>query len=348
MGIADDEVVALFVGRLSFHAKAHPHAMYLGLQAAAKSTGKKLVLIQCGWFANAAIEKAFREGAASACPDVRCLFTDGREEGPRMDSWAAGDIFISLSDNIQETFGLSPIEAMAAGLPVVVTDWDGYKDTVRDGVDGFRIPTWMAPAGTGAQLALAHESGAENYDMYCGLACQHVAVDHSVLAERLKTLVDDPALRQRLGQAGQQRAREAFDWAVLYRHYEDLWRELTAVREAPAQSLRCEAAPCVAPARLDPFEAFGHYPTWQLQPGTRVSLREPGAAGFFREVTKQPLFSYATRLMPPPDAVDRVWAALGSGPLDAGVLAREVGFPESTALRALALLAKTGALDLSK
>ena len=28
---------------------------------------------------------------------------------------------------------------MAAGLPVVVSDWDGYRDTVRDGVDGFRI-----------------------------------------------------------------------------------------------------------------------------------------------------------------------------------------------------------------
>jgi len=28
---------------------------------------------------------------------------------------------------------------MAAGLPCVVTDWDGYKDTVRHGEDGFRV-----------------------------------------------------------------------------------------------------------------------------------------------------------------------------------------------------------------
>ena len=145
LGIAADEVVALFVGRLSFHAKAHPHAMYAGLQAAAQRTGRKLVLIQSGWFATEHIKAAFGDGAARACPDVRALFTDGKDPDRRRQSWAAADLFVSLADNIQETFGLAPIEAMAAGLPVVVTDWDGYKDTVRDGVDGFRIPTWMLP-----------------------------------------------------------------------------------------------------------------------------------------------------------------------------------------------------------
>ena len=127
LGITPDEVVALFVGRLSFHAKAHPHGMYAGLQAAAQRTGRKLVLIQCGWFATEHIRRAFVDGAARACPAVRALFTDGKDPDRRRQSWAAADLFVSLSDNIQETFGLAPIEAMAAGLPVVVTDWDGYK-----------------------------------------------------------------------------------------------------------------------------------------------------------------------------------------------------------------------------
>jgi hypothetical protein len=198
LGIADDEVVALFVGRLSFHAKAHPDAMYRGLQAAARGSGCKLVLVQCGWFANEAIEAAFREGTAS-CPDVRCLFTDGRDESTRLDSWAAADLFISLSDNIQETFGLSPIEAMAAGLPVIVTDWDGYKDTVRDGVDGFRIPTWLPSPGAGAELARAHESGEVNYDMYCGLALGRSRTAEGPGAVRLGDRV--PALPGSLGRA---------------------------------------------------------------------------------------------------------------------------------------------------
>ena len=50
---------------------------------------------------------------------------------------------MSLADNIQETFGLTPVEAMAAGLPCVMSDWDGYRDTVRDGVgEDSSFPPW--------------------------------------------------------------------------------------------------------------------------------------------------------------------------------------------------------------
>ena len=45
---------------------------------------------------------------------------------------------------------------MAAGIPVVVSDWDGYRYTVTDGVEGFLIPT-LAPsrARQGVELALS-------------------------------------------------------------------------------------------------------------------------------------------------------------------------------------------------
>ena len=58
--------------------------------------------------------------------------------------WASADLFLSLVDNPQETFGLAPVEAMAAGIPVI-GDWDGYRFTVSDGVEGFRIPTLAPP-----------------------------------------------------------------------------------------------------------------------------------------------------------------------------------------------------------
>ena len=80
----------------------------------------------------------------------RCLFAaegvrlacavDGRPADTRFSIWSVADIFISFSDNIQETFGLTPVEAMAAGLPSVVTDWDGYRDTVRHGIDQHFVP----------------------------------------------------------------------------------------------------------------------------------------------------------------------------------------------------------------
>jgi hypothetical protein len=46
------------------------------------------------------------------CPSVRCLFVDGRDAVARERAWAATDVFTSLVDNFQETFGLTPIEAM--------------------------------------------------------------------------------------------------------------------------------------------------------------------------------------------------------------------------------------------
>jgi glycosyltransferase involved in cell wall biosynthesis len=59
----------------------------------------------------------------------------------------------SLSDNTQETLGIALIEAMAAGLPIVVSDWDRYKDTGRDGVNGFHIPALTTGPGLGTDLA---------------------------------------------------------------------------------------------------------------------------------------------------------------------------------------------------
>ena len=342
LAIQEDEVVALFVGRLSFHAKAHPHAMYAGLQAAARATGRKLVLIQCGWFANKAIEQAFRSGTA-ACPDVRCIFTDGRAGLSRRNSWAAADIFISLSDNIQETFGLSPIEAMAAGLPVVVTDWDGYRDTVRDGIDGFRVPTWMPAPGAGDVLARAHESGLENYDAYCGLACQNVAVDMNVLVDRLKALADSAELRQKMGAAGRARARDVFDWGVVYRRYQQLWADLDGIRPKSAAG----PAPRANPARLDPFLAFAHYPTQQVTPATRVSAAAGATAQSYAALSAHTLFSYAREALPSAQAVAALWPMLAqAGGVSVRELAHSAKAGEAEVARAVTALAKMGLVEL--
>ncbi|MBI5279168.1 MAG: glycosyltransferase family 4 protein [Burkholderiales bacterium] len=342
LGIADDEVAYLFVGRLSFHAKAHPAAMYEGLQAAAKRTGRKLVLVQCGWFANDSIEDAFRAGAAQLCPDVRCLFTDGRAGPARRNSWGAADVFVSLSDNIQETFGLTPIEAMAAGLPVVVTDWDGYKDTVRDGIDGFRVATTAPGPGGGEHLAYSHETGQDNYDVYCGLTCLHVGVDHAMLADRLAVLAQDPGLRRRLGDAGAQRAREVYDWAVVYRAYQSLWGELERLRKAAPQA----SAPRIDPARLDPFLTFGHYPTHAMGPGTRIRRRNESSPEAYAQLARTGLFSYADRHLPPNELALRAWHALGSEAMTIAALAESLKLHQVQAIRAVAVFAKLGLVEV--
>ena len=83
------------------------------------------------------MEEAFNEASDFFLEQTTIIRLDGRDPNNRYLSWSSADIFCSFADNIQETFGLTPIEAMACGLPCVVSDWNGYKETVRDQVDGL-------------------------------------------------------------------------------------------------------------------------------------------------------------------------------------------------------------------
>ncbi|MDP3414899.1 glycosyltransferase, partial [Falsiroseomonas sp.] len=146
LGVAESDVVVLHHGRLSFHAKAHPLPMFLALgrAAAAAPPGVAVHLVLSGWFADEVQRNAFKALASALCPHLVVHHVDGRRPEVRRAIWSAADVFTLLSDNIQESFGLAPVEAQAAGLPVVATDWDGLRDTVVQGVTGFRIPTLMA------------------------------------------------------------------------------------------------------------------------------------------------------------------------------------------------------------
>lgn len=62
----------------------------------------------------------------------------------RLAVYSAADIFVSPSDNMQETFGLTLLEAGAAELPAVVSDWDGYRDIIVHDETGFLVPV-LAP-----------------------------------------------------------------------------------------------------------------------------------------------------------------------------------------------------------
>lgn len=268
LNIAEDTIVVLFVGRLSFHAKAHPHAMYQALEIAAQRTGKKIHLIQAGWAANEHIDAAFNEGAKQICPSVTMQLLDGRDPHIKTTIWYAADIFCSLSDNIQETFGLTPIEAMAAGLPVVVTDWDGYKDTVQAGVQGFMVPTLCPPAPAGGEYAFRFAMELDNYDIYIGQSCLSVSVDIAETARAFEQLIANPALRQQMGEAGRKRAEEIYDWRHIIASYQALWAELGAIR-THAGTIESAPKTGAAPANPlydDPFALFANYPTQMVNP----------------------------------------------------------------------------------
>jgi glycosyltransferase involved in cell wall biosynthesis len=94
--------------------------------------------------------------------------------------------------SVQETYPVSVLEAMAAARPVVMTDPPGVPDIVVDGVSGFRVPVG----------------------------------DEAALADRLDRLLADPALRQRMGARGYERAAREFPIERTLAGYEELFRRL--------------------------------------------------------------------------------------------------------------------------
>jgi glycosyltransferase involved in cell wall biosynthesis len=347
LNLEPDVVTALFVGRLVFHAKAHPFPMYRGLQAAAERSGQPVALIMCGWAPNDPVAEAFTSGAAQFAPDVKVIFVEGRNIPLRDQAWAAADIFVSLSDNIQETFGLTPIEAMAAGLPVVVTDWNGYRDTVRQGVDGYRVRTWAPGPGMGIPIARGHESGSLDYDRYCWTAAVTTAVDLEELGEVLSGLVENPDLRRRLGESGRRRARELYDWPVVYRQYQALWAELNDRRAAaiadPSTLAHLRAAPGGVAGRLDPYAAFGHYPTTHIGAETRLATAPGATREAFKLTIAHPLFG---ELPAPVAFFEKVYAALEPGEITLADLAAHLSATLPAVARTTGVLAKMGLVRL--
>lgn len=347
LGVDEHTLVVLFMGRLSFHAKAHPLAMYQALERATQETGKRVVLVECGWHANEFITKAYADAAKLACPSVRVVTLDGRKAEDRQTAWAGADVFCSLSDNIQETFGIVPIEAMAAGLPVVVADWDGYKDTVRDGVDGYRIPTLMPGVGLGGDLALRHALEIDTYDMYCGYTCSLVAVDVQAAAQAFIRLFASPELRRQMGEAGRQRAREVYDWKTIIGQYEALWAKLTEIRQAEAP----KPLPHPWPARMDPFHAFASYPTQTLTLQTVLGLVDANAEiALKRTLAYRPLamIDFAKLILPSEAEIKTVLDAAAGSPKPAAELI--AGLPtkrQPFVFRSLAWLIKLGVLSVA-
>ena len=350
-------LIVLFMGRLSFHAKAHPLAMYQALQIAAqqvKAQGLKIKLLECGWHANEFIEKAYQDAAKLACPDVEVVTLDGRKAEDRETAWASADVFCSLSDNIQETFGIVPIEAMAAGIPVVVSDWDGYKDTVRHGVDGFRIPTLMPEAGLATDLAQRHALDVDTYDMYCGHTSSLIAVDIQQAADAFTQLFQSSALRAKMGAAGKARAQSTYDWRVIIQQYEALWAEQDKVRISSAQSNTAASSIQAWPARMDPFFAFETYPTQLLQRNTLIELSGPMQAqnsseilAYIKSLLALSMVNYAKIVLPTENEILAVVQQALQGPQAAFSLVQQVpANRQAFVFRSLAWLVKLGILQV--
>jgi starch synthase len=344
--LAPEEVVMLFMGRLVFYAKAHPVPLYLAAERAAKQSGKPLVLLLAGWFESAREEADFKALASTLCPSVRCVFVDGRKPEIRRDIWAASDLFISLSDNVQETFGLTPIEAMAAGLPVIVSDWDGYRESVRDGIEGLRVPTQLPPPGAARDLASLYGVETISYSDYVANLALATVVDVQACAEAIVRLASDPGLRQKLGENGQLRAKGSYDWSVVVRKYEELWAELGELRATGPARFAPKHKP-KNPLMPDPFELHAHYPTRVISGLCRVTLGT--GHELFEKLPEASMTRYGAELRAKPEVLRGLVERLRAGEslTVAQIVETYASETGPTLLRSLGYLAKFDVLRIS-
>ena len=150
------------------------------VRTVARQLRRPVVFIECGPDDKPS-PHADLENLRRLCPSVRFLRLGGAEpvsEEVKRQALAAADVAVSLVDNAQETFGLAVAEAMAAGLPLVASDWSGYRDLVRDGIDGYLIPSaWASSAQVSVPLGWQQFTGIQGFPAIAGALAQLVQLD---------------------------------------------------------------------------------------------------------------------------------------------------------------------------
>ena len=252
LGISTDDFVILAPGRQSFHAKANPFSLYKALSKV--KTQRKIVLVQAGKFPNSHIREAFISAANSICPNVKLVELSAEEEYDR--GWRIADVMVSLADNIQETFGLTLVEALAYGLPCIVSDWSGYRDIVRPNVNGFLIPT-LFPAKDeelSDSILKRYLNDQDTYDLYIGRLSCACSVDFEVLISALSELINDEEKRLTYSKRARESAR-SFTWSQALEKYQEFAMHLTYKREVERVGNR-------GMARTKPYiNYFSHFPS---------------------------------------------------------------------------------------
>lgn len=110
------------------------------------------------------------------------------------------DVYVMSSRS--EGFPIAPIQAMAAGLPVIATRCGGPEEIITDGVDGLLVPR----------------------------------DDPAALAAAMLRVAADETLRRNLGNAARASARNKFSLTKMLESYDQIYREALGLNDrAPAR-----------------------------------------------------------------------------------------------------------------
>ena len=235
LGLPNDSYIILYLGRLCAHAKAHPLSVYQAVSEAAKvCKNKHIILLECGVFNNKYSEEAYNDLAKST-ENLNLKRLGGLKNATEEEKELAlmvADVFVSPSDNIQETYGITIVEAMSAELPVIISDWNGYKDFVLDGENGYLIPTTYHLGSDNSLdfIDRGYQLGLINFDYMIGLRSMTTSLDYNKMSERLIYLANNPQKRIEMGVNAKNFWKSKFSWNIVQKQLRDLWEELNIER----------------------------------------------------------------------------------------------------------------------
>lgn len=271
LGMGEDERVNILVfGRIAHYSKMDILPLLRAMQRLFATGIKrdKVRVVLAGWMDEEDDFPATLEQLAKNM-ELELNIVARPSDSVKLDLYRAADIFVSISDNPQETFGLTILEAGAMGLPVIASEYDGYRDLVVDGKTGILVET-VGVEETPDLDVMAPLCFDNQYHL---LMAQQTAILTPALAKALEKLINDPELRKKMGKSGAKRIRKHFTWKEVILQHVKLWEELstTPIDEESLRDVR-------HPLQVRFGETFSHYPTTCLEDSTKVVTGITGRA----------------------------------------------------------------------
>jgi len=184
LNMGSEDIVVGIIARL-VEQKGHRYLIDAFAKAVTKNQKLRLLIVGSG-----TLEEELKKQVNQLGVQEKVIFTGYRSD--TVDLLNVIDIFAHPS--LWEGFGLSVLEAMNRGKPVVATRVSALPELIEDTVTGFLVPPR----------------------------------DVAALADALLKLADNPALQQQMGTSGQKRCRSFFSVDRMIQETRSLYAEVLA------------------------------------------------------------------------------------------------------------------------
>lgn len=269
LGLPLDSIIILGIGRFSAADKMDLYPLILAFKKVlSKVDNDNVFLVLAGNNNYNNYAGMVKDFACSIGVGNKTIILGDIDDLTKSILYSAADVFVSPSDNIQETLGITVLEAMSSGLPIVASDWNGYKESIIHGKTGFKVPTYWIQCDNDISM-FAPVSNIFGWYLDHLYLSQSISVDISKMVEYLTLLVKNNELREELSLNARKHAVDNYDWKMIIKAYEQLWAELSEVSSGGISSNYDIFTPKY-------FDTFKHYATKILDEETKLRRTQYG------------------------------------------------------------------------